>query len=130
VRQFIPITGGRFSGAGIRGEVMPGGADGKRAGGMAWWSQCALFHSHSDGAVIVVDNHGIIVPPPPLRLAVRSIMPFTCARARASTRATIRVAPARCSRHDHAGYRRRRRDHPRVPRADTRVAHCVAPHAP
>ena len=66
VRQFIPITGGRFSGAGIRGEVMPGGADWqtRRRDGVVEVN--ALYSIRTDdGAVIVVDNRGIIVPPPP-----------------------------------------------------------------
>lgn len=65
VRQFIPITGGRFSGAGIRGEVMPGGADWqlRRPDGVIEVN--ALYSLRTDdGAVIVVDNQGIIVPPP------------------------------------------------------------------
>jgi hypothetical protein len=66
VRQFIPITGGRFSGEGIRGEVMPGGADWqtRRRDGVV--EVYALYSIRTDdGAVIVVDNRGIIVPPPP-----------------------------------------------------------------
>jgi hypothetical protein len=66
VRQFIPITGGRFSGDGIRGEVMPGGADWqtRRRDGVVEVN--ALYSIRTDdGAVIVVDNRGIIVPPPP-----------------------------------------------------------------
>jgi hypothetical protein len=65
VRQFIPITGGRFSGAGIRGEVMSGGADWqlRRPDGVV--EVYALYSLRTDdGAVIVVDNRGIIVPPP------------------------------------------------------------------
>jgi hypothetical protein len=64
-RQFIPITGGRFSGDGIRGEVMPGGADWqlRRPDGVTEVN--ALYSLRTDdGAVIVVDNRGIIVPPP------------------------------------------------------------------
>ena len=66
VRQFIPITGGRFSGDGIRGEVMAGGADWqtRRRDGVV--EVYALYSIRTDdGAVIVVDNRGIIVPPPP-----------------------------------------------------------------
>ena len=63
-RQFIPITGGRFKGDGIEGEVMAGGADWQlvRADGAV--EVHALYSLRtSDGAVIVVDNNGIIVPP-------------------------------------------------------------------
>jgi Protein of unknown function (DUF3237) len=65
VRQFIPITGGRFSGDGIRGEVMSGGADWqlRRPDGVV--EVYALYSLRTDdGAVIVVDNRGIIAPPP------------------------------------------------------------------
>ncbi len=62
-RQFIPITGGRFVGKGIKGEVMAGGADWQlvRADGVVEVN--ALYSIKTDdGAVIVVDNRGIIVP--------------------------------------------------------------------
>jgi hypothetical protein len=65
-RQFIPITGGRFSGDGIRGEVMAGGADWqlRRPDGVVEVN--ALYSIRTDdGVVIVVDNRGIIVPPTP-----------------------------------------------------------------
>ena len=63
-RQFIPITGGRFRGEGIRGEVMAGGADWQliRPDGVVEVN--ALYSIRTDdGAVIVVDNRGIIAPP-------------------------------------------------------------------
>lgn len=59
-RQFIPITGGRFAGDGIRGEVMAGGADWqlRRPDGVLELN--ALYSIRTeDGAVIVVDNRGI-----------------------------------------------------------------------
>jgi hypothetical protein len=64
-RQFIPITGGRFSGAnGLSGEVMAGGADWqlRRPDGV---TEVTAIYSikTSDGVVIEVDNRGIIVPP-------------------------------------------------------------------
>ena len=63
-RQFIPITGGRFSGAdGLRGEVMAGGADWqlRRPDGVT--EVTAIYSIRTDdGAVIEVDNRGIIVP--------------------------------------------------------------------
>jgi hypothetical protein len=63
-RQFIPITGGRFSGAnGLAGEVMAGGADWqlRRPDGV---TEVKAIYSikTDDGAVIEVDNQGIIVP--------------------------------------------------------------------
>jgi hypothetical protein len=63
-RQFIPITGGRFSGDGIRGEVMAGGADWQLRRPDGVLEVNALYSLRTDdGAVIVVDNRGIIVPP-------------------------------------------------------------------
>jgi hypothetical protein len=63
VRQFIPITGGRFIGEGIRGEVMPGGADWQLRRPDGVLEVLALYSIRTnDGAVIVVDNRGIIVP--------------------------------------------------------------------
>jgi len=64
-RQFIPITGGRFSGAnGLKGEVLAGGADWqlRRPDGVT--EVLAVYAIKTDdGAVIEVDNRGIIVPP-------------------------------------------------------------------
>ena len=63
-RQFIPITGGRFSGAnGLAGEVMAGGADWqlRRPDGV---TEVKAIYSikAADGTVIEVDNQGIIAP--------------------------------------------------------------------
>jgi hypothetical protein len=64
MRQFIPITGGRFTGDGIRGEVMAGGADWQLRRPDGVLEVNALYSLRTDdGAVIVVDNRGIIVPP-------------------------------------------------------------------
>jgi hypothetical protein len=64
-RQYIPITGGRFSGAdGLKGEVLAGGADWqlRRPDGVT--EVLAIYSIRTDdGAVIEVDNRGIIVPP-------------------------------------------------------------------
>jgi hypothetical protein len=63
-RQYIPITGGRFSGTGgLRGEVLAGGADWqlRRPDGVT--EVLAIYSIRTaDGAVIEVDNRGIIVP--------------------------------------------------------------------
>lgn len=62
-RQFIPITGGRFKGDGIQGEVMAGGADWQLVRPDGVVEVHALYSLRTDdGAVIVVDNSGIIVP--------------------------------------------------------------------
>jgi hypothetical protein len=63
-RQFIPITGGHFSGAGgLAGEVMAGGADWqlRRPDGV---TEVTAIYSikTADGVVIEVDNRGIIAP--------------------------------------------------------------------
>jgi hypothetical protein len=63
-RQFIPITGGRFVGTGIRGEVVPGGADWQLVRPDGVVEVLALYSIRTDdGTNIVVDNRGIIVPP-------------------------------------------------------------------
>jgi hypothetical protein len=63
MRRFIPITGGRFSGNGVKGEVMPGGADWQLVRPDGVTEVNALYSIRTeDGAVIVVDNRGIIVP--------------------------------------------------------------------
>jgi hypothetical protein len=62
-RRFIPITGGRFVGDGIRGSVMAGGADWQLVRPDDVVEVNALYSLETDdGAVIVVDNRGIIVP--------------------------------------------------------------------
>ena len=62
-RQFIPITGGYFAGDGIRGTVLPGGADWQllRADGVR--ELVAIYAIQTDdGATITVENRGISVP--------------------------------------------------------------------
>jgi hypothetical protein len=63
IRRYIPITGGRFAGAGIRGEVLPGGADWQlgRADNIVEVNAICSIRS-DDGAVIEVENQGIISP--------------------------------------------------------------------
>ena len=59
-RFIVPITGGHFTGNGMSGEVMAGGADWQviRADGVK--SITALYSIKTDdGQVIVVDNRGI-----------------------------------------------------------------------
>lgn len=63
IRRYIPITGGRFMGAGIKGEVLPGGADWQLGRADNVVEVNALYSIKSDdGAVIVVENPGIITP--------------------------------------------------------------------
>jgi len=63
-RQFIPITGGYFVGDGIRGSVVPGGADWQlvRSDGVLELTAIYSIRTHDD-AVIIVENRGIGVPP-------------------------------------------------------------------
>jgi Protein of unknown function (DUF3237) len=74
-RQHIPITGGRFRGEGIRGEVMAGGADWQVVRPDGVLEVNALYSIKTDdGAVIVVDNRGIIdrnADPPYVRTVPR-----------------------------------------------------------
>jgi hypothetical protein len=59
-RRFIPITGGRFVGRGLRGRVIPGGADWQLVRPDGVLELEALYAIETDdGAVIVVENHGI-----------------------------------------------------------------------
>ena len=60
-RQSIPITGGSFSGAGIKGEIIPGGADYQlvRPDGIVEINAIYMIKT-DDGAVINVENRGII----------------------------------------------------------------------
>ena len=59
-RGIIPITGGYFVGKGIRGEVMPGGADWQTTRPDGVKEIKALYSIKTDdGQVIVVDNQGI-----------------------------------------------------------------------
>jgi hypothetical protein len=62
-RRFIPITGGHFTGNGIKGEVMSGGADWQLSRSDGVTEVNALYSIKTDdGAVIVVDNRGVIAP--------------------------------------------------------------------
>jgi Protein of unknown function (DUF3237) len=62
-RQFVPITGGHFVGAGIKGEVMAGGADWQLIRSDGVLELTAIYSLRTDdGAVVVVENRGIGVP--------------------------------------------------------------------
>jgi acyl-coenzyme A thioesterase PaaI-like protein len=59
-RRFIPITGGRFVGRGLRGKVMAGGADWQLERPDGVLELDALYALEADdGAVIIVENHGV-----------------------------------------------------------------------
>lgn len=63
-RRIIPITGGRFEGPGIKGEVMPGGWDWQldRPDGCTE-IEADYFLKTDDGAVINVINKGTLCMP-------------------------------------------------------------------
>jgi hypothetical protein len=64
-RRFIPITGGSFTGDGIKGDVMAGGADWQidRPDGVRELEAIYSLRT-DDGAVIIVHNKGLSVPDP------------------------------------------------------------------
>ncbi len=63
-RQAIPITGGSFSGPGVSGRILPGGADQQlvRADGSVTVDAGYMIET-DDHVVIHVRNQGVIVPP-------------------------------------------------------------------
>lgn len=63
-RQSIPITGGTFSGPGISGHILPGGADYQliRSDGSVMVNADYMLET-DDHVIIHVRNVGVIVPP-------------------------------------------------------------------
>jgi hypothetical protein len=63
-RQSIPITGGSFSGPGMSGRILPGGADYQlvRSDGAVMIDADYMIET-DDGVTIHVRNVGVIVPP-------------------------------------------------------------------
>ena len=70
-RRIIPITGGRFEGAKIRGEILPGGADWQivAADGTAILEARYTLRT-DDGALIYVKNNGFRHGPPEVLAAI------------------------------------------------------------
>ena len=64
-RRIIPITGGRFEGENIAGDVLPGGADWQlvRADGTALLEARYTLRTR-DGALVYVRNRGVRSGPP------------------------------------------------------------------
>lgn len=62
-RRFIPIIGGSFEGKGIKGEVIPGGADWQltRQDGVTEIEAIYAIKT-DDGQVIAVENRGVLAP--------------------------------------------------------------------
>ena len=60
-RRYIPITGGTFEGAKIRGTILPGGADWQTSRPDGVTEVDALYSIRADdGTVIIVRNCGVI----------------------------------------------------------------------
>lgn len=77
-RNIVPITGGRFEGPNIRGEVIPGGWDWQlqRADGCSDVKADYMLRT-DDGAVINILNLGALCPPKPGEpLTARTIVHF------------------------------------------------------
>jgi len=63
-RQSIPITGGKFFGDNIKGEILPGGADYQVTGSDGTNHLKAVYMMRTDdGALINVENEGVLVQP-------------------------------------------------------------------
>lgn len=60
-RRYIPITGGTFEGPGIKGVVLPGGADWQTERSDGVTEVDALYSVRcDDGTVIIIHNSGVI----------------------------------------------------------------------
>jgi hypothetical protein len=70
LRRLIPITGGRFSGPGLKGEVVPGGGDYQlvRPDGVTA-VEARYTLKTDDGALIYVNNQGLIASGAAVRTA-------------------------------------------------------------
>jgi uncharacterized protein DUF3237 len=80
IRRVIPITGGTFEGATIRGRVLPGGADWNLArhdGTAELWARYTL--QTDDGVLIGILNTGIAVPQPDGSVSVQTTPQFEVA---------------------------------------------------
>ncbi len=70
-RRIVPITGGDFSGPGIRGEVLPGGADWQILRGDGVDELEARYTLRTDdGALIYVRNQALRHGPPEVLVAL------------------------------------------------------------
>jgi hypothetical protein len=80
-RRIIPITGGTFEGPGLRGRVVPGGADWQiiRPDGVAELEARYTLETESGGLIYVV-NRGIRHGPPEILRALREGVPVDRSR--------------------------------------------------
>jgi hypothetical protein len=80
IRRVIPITGGTFEGANIRGQVLPGGADWNLArhdGTSELWARYTL--RTDDEVLIGILNTGVAVPKADGSVSVRTVPQFEVA---------------------------------------------------
>lgn len=70
-RRIIPIVGGHFAGEGLRGEVLPGGADWQivTSEGVAMLEARYTLKTH-DGALVYLQNRGLRHGPPEVLAAI------------------------------------------------------------
>jgi hypothetical protein len=70
-RRIIPITGGRFEGAALRGAILPGGADWQivMADGTALLEARYTIET-DDGALVYIRNRGVRYGPPAVLNAI------------------------------------------------------------
>jgi hypothetical protein len=80
-RRIVPITGGDFSGPGMRGAVLPGGADWQvlRGDGVAELEARYTLRTEDD-ALIYVRNHGLRHGPPEVIAALAAGQPVDPSR--------------------------------------------------
>ena len=92
-RRVIPITGGRFEGERLRGEILPGGADWNlvRPDGTVYlWARYTL--RTDDGALIMITNDGLQPGAPDVMLQILTGGPVDMTDWYAKTRPTFEVA--------------------------------------
>lgn len=64
-RRIVPITGGEFAGAGLKGTVMPGGADRQLVRKDGSRLLDALYELKTDDGVIITVHNQVLVRTPP-----------------------------------------------------------------
>jgi hypothetical protein len=93
MRRIIPITGGKFYGKDIEGEVLPGGADWnvvRPDGVVHLWARYTI--KTDDGAIIMITNEGFQQGPPDTMERILSGKPFDSSKWYARTRPVFEVS--------------------------------------
>lgn len=91
-RRVIPITGGTFEGARLRGRVLPGGADWNlvRPDGTVYlWARYTL--QTDDGTLIMITNDGLQPGSPEVMARILAGQPIDMANWYAKTRPSFEV---------------------------------------